>query len=107
MTTTLTSPAPGATVRPTMPYFVARAITVAAALAVDGEAYLGVVEAGGRFGFAFTDRAGTLRDKARAVWRGVAPPAQSRDVLAAYFTLRADLAAVRAAQAKGLCDDRY
>ncbi len=107
MTTTLTSPAPGATVRPTCPYFVARAITVAAARAVDGEDYLGVVEAGGRWGFAFADRAGTLRDKARGVWRGVALPVQPRDVLEAYFALRVDLAAVRAAQAKGLCDDRY
>jgi len=87
--------------RPPLPYYVARALTVAAALMADGTAYLGVVPAGGRFGFAFADLDGRLREQAQAVWRGEATPLQPRELSGAYFALRSALAAARAAQEKG------
>ena len=96
---TSTSPIPtGALPRPTVPYYVARGITVAAALAVAGEAYLGVLPLGDRWGFAFADPHGTLREQAKAVWRRAGPPVQPRDFMGNYFDLRADLAHARAAQ---------
>lgn len=96
---TSTSPIPtGALERPTGPYYVARGITVAAALAVAGEAYLGVLPLGDRWGFAFADRDGTLREQAKAVWRRTGPSVQPRDLMLAYFDLRADLARAKAAQ---------
>jgi len=99
MDTTSTTPTrTGALVRPTVPYYVARAITVAAALAVAGEAYLGVLPLGDRWGFAFADLDGTLREKAKAVWRRAGSPVQPRDLMFVYFDLRADLARAKAAR---------
>jgi len=101
MTTTSTTPPP--TVAPTdRPgrYFVARAISTAAALMVYGCAYRGIVWADGRLAFKFADPHNELRALDAALRARTAPPVQARDLMRAYFCLRTDLAHARAAQAR-------
>ncbi len=60
--------------------------------------YRGIVWADGRLAFKFADPHNALRALEATVRAGTAPPVQARDLMRAYFSLRADLAHARAAQ---------
>lgn len=79
-------------------YFVARSVSSAAALLVYGCPYRGIFPAGGRLGFRFADPDDALPALEQALRARTAPPVQPRTLMAAYFTLRHDMARARAAQ---------
>jgi len=79
-------------------YFMARSVSSAAALVVYGAPYRGIFPAGGRLGFRFADPDDALPALEEALRARTAPPVQPRTLMAAYFTLRHDMARAKAAQ---------